>query len=232
MTITTPGTVINGYDIIGRVSIKAPNVTISNSIIRPEKPTGSGIVNTKSPGVVIRDTEIYSGVRNPDSNGVMGYGFTLERVNIHSVVDQVHIHGDNVTIRDSQLHSNTHYEQDPNWGGKPSHDDNIQITAGTNITVTGTVLSGSHSAAIMMGQDHGVISKVNISANTIGGGACSVNIAEKGRGPLQGVSLTGNRFLPTQTKHLGCGVITERTTTPVLRSNTWLDGSEVNVRRG
>jgi hypothetical protein len=232
MTITTPGTVLTDMEIYGRVSIKAANVTIKNSRIRAQKATSSGIVNSKASGVLLQDVEIFSDLRNPDSNGIMGWGFTLNRVQIRNVVDQVHIHGSNVTIRNSWLHSNTHYVSDPNWGGKPTHDDNIQITAGSNITIEGTVLEDSHSAAVMMGQDQGIIGDITLSKNTIGGGACSVNIAEKGRGPLKRVNIRENTFTRTQTKHAGCAVITERTTSPILTSNIWKDGAVVGLRRG
>ncbi|WP_313408320.1 right-handed parallel beta-helix repeat-containing protein [Aeromicrobium sp.] len=222
-TITKAGTVLNGVEIYGRVSIKAANVTIKNSRIRAQKPNSAGIVNSKSPGVVIRNTEIFSDVRNPDTNGIMGYGFTLDHVEIRDVVDHVHIHGNDVVIRDSWLHSNTHYEQDPNWGGKPSHDDNIQVTAGKNILVERTRIADSHSAAIMLTQDRGVIGNVLVRNNTIGGGACSINVAPKSYGALSNVNITGNTFTRTQTKLKGCAVIAPKESRPTLSSNTWAD---------
>lgn len=234
LTITKPGTVISNAEILGRVSIKAPNVTIRNSRIRAQAPTSSGIVNTKQPGVVIKDTEILSDVRTPESNGIMGWNFTLERVRIHSVVDQVHIHGaGHVTIRDSWLHDNTHYEQDPLWGGKPSHDDNIQVTSGTDILIEGTRLEDSHSAAIMLGQDQGAIRNVTVRENTIAGGACSVNVAPKDHGPLAGLSIARNEFVLGTQRLPRCAVIALPTYKTVLADNVWQQtGDEVTLTRG
>ncbi len=234
LTITKPGTVISNMEIFGRVSIKAANVTIKNSRIRAQKPNTSGVVNTKSPGVLIQDTEIFSDHDNTDTNGVMGWGFTLNRVEIHSVVDQVHIHGaGNVTIKDSDFHSNIHWENDPNWGGKPTHDDNIQIVSGSNITIEGTTLRGSHSAAVMLGQDAGRIAQVTLRRNVIGGGACSINIAPKSYGPISGLTVTDNTFTRTQTKHAGCAVIAPSTSVPSMSNNVWTpSGETVKVSRG
>ncbi|MFS0884163.1 hypothetical protein [Aeromicrobium sp. 179-A 4D2 NHS] len=232
-TITKNGTVLDGVEIFGRVSIKAANVTIKNSRIRGQKPAGNGIVSAKGSNTLIKDVEIFSDLRNPDSNGIMGYGFTLNRVQIRDVVDSVHVTGDNVRIKDSWLHSNTHYEQDPNWGGKPSHDDNIQIVKGNNIVIEGTHLEDSHSAAVMMVQDQGPISNVTLRGNTIGGGACSVNMAVKGYGPLKNILVTTNTFKRNQTKHLGCAVIAPAASVPTLVSNVWYhDGSSVKLSRG
>lgn len=187
---------------------------------------------SESTNLVIQDTEIASAVRSPNINGIMGSNFTLERVNIHNVVDQVHIYGDgNVAIRDSWLHSNIHYENDPNWGGEPTHDDNVQIQSGSNISITGSRLEGSNSAAVMITQDQGSVSNVDIEDNTFAGGACSINIAEKEYGPVQSVSILGNVFEDDQ-RIDGCAVIRPETSPIDISENTWTDGSPVHPSRG
>lgn len=52
------------------------------------------------------------------------------------------IHSGNVTIADSKLHDNRHFSNDP---GHPdgTHDDDIQIQSGSNITITGNTLNGA-----------------------------------------------------------------------------------------
>jgi hypothetical protein len=234
LTITRAGTVVSNLEIFGTVSIKAPNVTIKNSRIRAQQPKSTGVVNSKAAGVVIQDTEILSDHHNSDINGVMGWGFTLDRVNIHHVVDHVHIHGaGQVTIKDSWLHSNTHFEKDPNWGGKPSHDDNVQIVSGSDIRIEGSTIEGAHNAAIMIGQNAGKITNLTLSRNIIGGGACSVNIAEKSRGPLTSVTISDNAFTRTQTKHEGCAVISPPTSKPAMARNFWMESGEaVALSRG
>lgn len=234
IVVTEPGTVIDGIDLHGDITVRAPDVTIRNSTIRgnSESPDGSTLVKSESTNLVIQDSEIASDVRSPHINGVMGSNFTLERVNIHNVVDQVHIYGDgNVSIRDSWLHSNVHYENDPNWGGEPTHDDNVQVQSGSNITITGSRLEGSNSAALMITQDQGSVSNLHIEDNTFAGGACSINIAEKGYGPVQSVSLLGNVFERTQGLD-GCAVIRPETSPIEASGNRWTDGSPVHPFRG
>lgn len=229
IVVTEPGAVIDGVDLHGHITVQAPNVTIRNSIIRGDGSTGQGppLVMSESTNLLIRDTEIASAVSSPNINGIMGSNFTLDRVNIHNVVDQVHIYGDgNVTIKDSWLHSNIHYENDPNWDGEPTHDDNVQIQSGSNITITGSRLEGSNSAAVMITQDQGPVSDVHIENNTFAGGSCSINIAEKGYGPLRSVRIQDNVFERDQA-HLGCAIIRPESSPIGISENAWTDGSPV-----
>ena len=57
-------------------------------------------------------------------------------------MDGILIHGDGVKVEDSYLHDFTHFENDPNWGGKPSHDDVIQVQAGRGVRIVGNTLQG------------------------------------------------------------------------------------------
>ena len=233
IVVTEPGTVIDGIDLHGHINVRAPDVTIRNSIIRGDgySTDGPTLIMSESTNLIVQDTEIASAVRSPNINGIMGSNFTLERVNIHNVVDQVHIHGDgNVAISDSWLHSNIHFENDPNWGGEPTHDDNVQIQSGSNITITGSRLEGSNNAAVMITQDRGSVSNVHIEDNTIAGGSCSINIAEKSYGPLQSVSVLGNVFEDDQ-RIDGCAVLRSETSPIDISGNTWTDGSSVHPSR-
>ncbi|HEY8588270.1 MAG TPA: hypothetical protein VIL55_01840 [Naasia sp.] len=211
--------------------VLAADVTISNSVICGADGAGSAhmLVDALAgaPRLRIIDTEIAATVPNL-VNGVMGSNFALLRVNIHSVIDQVHIVGGNVTISDSRLHGNLHYENDPSHGGGPSHDDNVQIQAGSNIRISGNILSGSHNAAVQVTQARGPVTGLVIENNRIDNGACSINIAENGRGPV-GLSLTGNTFGRTM-RFGGCAVIAP-VTTPVngLGSNSFTDGAAIAV---
>ncbi|MCU1438807.1 MAG: Parallel beta-helix repeat protein [Naasia sp.] len=225
--ITQAGTVIDGKDIHGRVIVKAPNVTIKNSIIRgPDSGLKYGIVDAMAgqPGLRIVDTEIAATDRNPWVNGIMGYNFELHRVNIHHVIDQVHITGDNVVVADSWLHDNLHYEDDPNHSDG-SHDDNVQIQVGQNITIVGNVMSHSHNANIQVTQDRGKVGNLRIANNRFDHGGCSVNIAEKSHGALSAVSILDNVFGRT-TKWANCAVIIASDgTRPAYSGNTYADGA-------
>ena len=80
---------------------------------------------------------------SPYINGIFGSAFTAIRVDISGVIDPIRVIGSDVEIRDSWLHDNLHYEQDPLWNGTPSHSDSIQIEAGKGITVVGNRIEGS-----------------------------------------------------------------------------------------
>ena len=69
------------------------------------------------------------------------------------MIDPIHVIGGDVEIRDSWLHDNLHYEQDPLWNGTPSHSDSIQIEAGNDISVIGNRMEGADNAAIQITQN-------------------------------------------------------------------------------
>ncbi|NLC97561.1 MAG: hypothetical protein GX678_00570 [Actinomycetales bacterium] len=235
ITIKTDGTVIDAIDLKGSIKVEANNVTIKNSRIRGQGSIKIGLINVKDgyKGLKVVDTEIFSEVRNPDANGIMGGNFVLERVNIHDVVDQVHVTTvGNVEILHSWLHSNVHYTNDPNWNGGPSHDDNIQIIGGNNFLVKSSRIEGAYNAAIMVGQNHAPVKNLRIEDNLIGGGTCSINIAPKGYGDMggNGNSITGNTFTPTQTKYARCAVISAAASVPAMLNNFWSDTGEAVKR--
>ena len=68
----------------------------------------------------------------PYVNGInVNQSGTIRRANISGTVDGIMIYGDGVRVENSYLHDFVHYLNDPNWGGGPSHDDAIQVQAGT-----------------------------------------------------------------------------------------------------
>ncbi|MCU1569994.1 MAG: Parallel beta-helix repeat protein [Naasia sp.] len=234
ITITKAGTVLDSVDLHGRVIVKAADVTIRNSIIRGADGGERGaLVNALAgaPRLKILDTEIAATVPNYYVNGIMGFNFELRRVNIHSVIDQVHLTGGNVTIDDSWLHGNLHYSPDPNHSDNKSHDDNVQIQAGSNIRITNSILSGSHNAAIMITQGSGVVSDVLVSGNRFADGGCTVNIAQGPRGPLSGITLKDNVFELTMQFRRCALVIDSDGTTPTLDNDKFTDGSSIGITR-
>ncbi|WP_165064329.1 right-handed parallel beta-helix repeat-containing protein [Marisediminicola senii] len=235
LTVTTPGAVISALDIRGDVIVKAANVTIRNSIVRGTPSTGvMALVNNLGGHANLRvvDTEIAPSDPSPAMQGVYGYNFTLTRVNLHHVVDSVHLTGGNVVIEDSWLHDNLHFASDPFQGGSASHDDSIQIQTGSNVRITGNAISGARNAAVMITQDRGPVSNVTIAGNWIGGGACSINMVQKSHGPLRGISVTGNTFA-RDTRIGGCAVVSPSTTPIAMSGNVWVgDGAPVAASRG
>ncbi len=234
ITVTKTGTVLDGLDIRGLVKIEAPNVTIKNSIIRGRELNGIGALINNLGGfsnLVIVDTELSPSIASPDAMGIYGYNFTATRLNINDVIDGIHVTGSNVVIRNSWIHDNLHYRNDPNHGGTPSHDDSIQIQVGDNISVTGNRLTDSYSAAVQITQDRGRVSNFSYTDNYADGGHCTVNIAEKDYGPLQGTTITDNKF-GRDTSLNNCAVIAQTSTKIDFARNYFTDGSPVKISKG
>lgn len=236
LVITTPGTVISGLDIHGFVKIKASNVTIKNSIVRGGAagyPQGLITVSDGAAGAVIQDTEVVAERPSPNTDGIRGANLTARRVNVHGVIDAFHLYGNNVTIESSWLHGNLHYANDPNQGGGASHDDTIQVQIGSNIRVVGNTIEGAHNAGLMVTQDRGAVSNLRFVGNWADGGACTVNLAEKGVGPFAGLVLTDNTF-GRRTAVKSCAILSPATTTALMTvgRNYFTDGLVVAVSRG
>ncbi|NGN93057.1 right-handed parallel beta-helix repeat-containing protein [Nocardioides sp. KC13] len=235
LVVRTPGQVVDGLEVHGRISVEAPNVTIRNS--RVIVPTGSetaGISNNNGngAGMLVSNVEVHAAGAAPGVNGVVGHDFTLEGSEIHHVTDQVHITGSNVTVRDNWFHDNYHFENDPYQDGGASHDDSIQIIGGSNITIAGNRFTGAYNAGVQITQSIADVSGVTIRDNLLGGGGCTVNIAEKGRGPIRGTVIRDNRFLSDQ-RIDGCAIIHPSSTKVSHSGNVWDDtGQPVRPSRG
>ncbi|MBD9699138.1 hypothetical protein IGS67_06485 [Flavimobilis sp. GY10621] len=235
LTITKDGTVIDGLDVRGFIRVHADNVVIKNSIVRGRDIGAQNMhlvqASNGSSNLVIRDTTLASDTLSPYIKGIVGWNFTLDRVRIHRVVDQVSIIGDNVTIKNSLLHGNLFYEQDPNYSGGPTHDDNIQVSIGTNLRFVNNVMIDTTNAAIMVTQDRGKVSDMLVKDNYMDGGACTVNLAEKSHGPLQGMTFRDNTF-GTATRHPHCAILSPQSTTVTHSGNTFTDGYRFKISNG
>lgn len=234
--VTRAGATINALDIRGRIFVEASNVTIQNSIVRGPSTAmmnGGLISNLKGySGLRVINTEIAASAYPTYANGIMGFNFSLTRVNIHNVVDAVDITGNNVHIVSSWLHNNLHYAKDPTRNGTPSHDDSIQIQKGIGISITNNAINGAHNAALMVTQDAGSVGTLSLAGNLFDNGACTVNIAQKSYGPLKGVSVANNRFQRHMTV-ANCAVIAPATSVPQMVNNVWADtGATVQPSKG
>ncbi|QGQ20154.1 PKD domain-containing protein [Cellulomonas sp. JZ18] len=229
LVITQPGTVIDGWDIRGYVTVKASNVVIRNSYIRgTATPQAADLVRVQGDAysLTIEDSTLIPQTMSANQDGVKGWNFTLRRVEIAKVIDPVHIHGSNVLVERSWLHDNAHYEKDPNWNGTPSHDDSIQLQKGSNITIRDNTIEGSHNAALMLTQDAGAVSKVAVTGNFIDGGACTINIKNASIGAPTGVTIAGNTF-GRNTQYKNCSVRVPTSYALDMRDNVYPDGVAV-----
>lgn len=235
LTITQDGTVIDGMDVRGFVSVQADNVVIKNSIIHGGDPgtVNSSLISAYGDHVnlVIQDTTLIGAYPSPYLDGLKGRNFTAVRLDISNVVDTVLIFGDNATVKDSWLHGNTHFAHDPRTPDGVSHDDNVQIEGGNNILLQHNTLEGATGSAIIITQNYSRSENIRILDSFISGGSCSVNLTEKGQGPIQNVLVQGNEFGPSSIR--GCAVIAPSTSPVTMVDNVWKGtGLPVGVSRG
>lgn len=198
----TPGQVIDGLDIRGRVEIRARNVTIRNSVIRgASTKCNAAVVWVRADlgaSATIQDTEIAAATPHPCLDGIWASATTLLRVNIHSVVDGVKAH-DDVTVRDSWVHDLSWFADDPNQGGGETHNDAVQTYEGNRrVTLRHNTLSAGSkgNAAYQVTQDGGKVSTdLLVEDNWLDGGGCTLNFSHKGGpAPMTGIHLSDNRF--------------------------------------
>jgi hypothetical protein len=231
IVVTVANTVLENLDIYGNLTIKAANVTVRRCIIRGGvQGKQIGIVQCAQAGasLYIHDSEIVAQNPSYQVDGIRGYNIVAERVNIHHVIDPVHLYGTgNVTLRNSWLHDNLHYLQDPGWGGKPSHDDSIQIQSGSNYVIENNRIENAHNAAIMITQDAGAVSNVMIRKNFLDHGACTINMHDKGKGPFVNIDIVDNVFGPNST--FNCNIIRPRTADLSILGNVRSDAKPLKI---
>lgn len=238
LTITTPGTVIDGRDIRGYVAIKAPNVTIKRSIIRggAAATVNRALLAMTQSGAgnfLIEDVTIAPTNPSPYINGInVNQAGTIRRADISGTVDGIMIYGSGVRVEASYLHHFTHYVNDPNWNGGPSHDDAIQVQAGNGVAIVGNSLSGAYNAAVMVTQDAGTTSNLSINGNFLDYGGCSVNFGSNGA-YKNGMQVNGNRFGRAQ-RNANCAIIHNSARSDLVPAgNVWDNNSApVSVTRG
>jgi hypothetical protein len=233
LVVTTPGQVVDGVDVRGTIIVKADNVVIKNTRVRGRAATfTTPLIHMKSGNrnLTVVDSELVPDTRSPYLYGIIGWNFTLTRVEIQRVVDGVHIIGPNVTVRSSWIHNLNHFESDPNRGGGASHDDGVQIQVGSNLRILDNTIEGAWNAAIQVTQDRGRTGDLHITGNYLDGGMCTVNLAEKAYGPLQGVVITSNVF-GRSTRVYDCAIVNPITTVLAHRSNYFTDGTAIRVRK-
>ncbi|WP_168202741.1 right-handed parallel beta-helix repeat-containing protein [Georgenia wutianyii] len=193
LTITEPGTVVEGMHIRGTVTIAADDVTIRNSLIETGTPQYPVKVEKGVTGALIENVEI----DNQDGTGIgvffKGAG-TLRGADIHSAEDGIRIEADNVTVEDTYIHD---LFRQP--GG---HHDALQIRKGDNITIRGNNFQAYRAAtddpmnaAIQIGSLLGddPISNLVVEDNLFNGGNFTIN---GGKGIVDSARYSRNQFGP------------------------------------
>ena len=227
LVITKAGTHIDGLDIQGFVVVKAARVTISRSLVRGGKSpkTAMGLVtNYGQPGLVIEDSTLRPDYPSTYVDGIKGWNFTARRVHVIGNVDSIKIHGDNVRVEKSLLENTTWFSSDPYQGGRPTHNDNIQIMKGRNITIWSNTIRGAQNFAVLGSANLGDTPNLVIRGNWLDGGHCTVKLQSLKSYRLK-VELAHNRFGPNR-KVSYCTVQAE----PQITLSAWHNLYERNRR--
>lgn len=181
--ITVAGTVYENKDVTGCVFVEAPNVTIRKTKIYCDFAFAVHSLTSdySGGGLLIQDVEITCG--NSSATGVAGYGYTAERVNVHSCENGFAADYD-VTIRDSYIHSF--------YNDGSGHTDGIQMGGGSNITYQhNTIINADPSGTSAIIGDTGSFSNVLITQNLFAGGGYSLYCAIS---PGANYRVTDNHF--------------------------------------
>ena len=200
ITVTQDGTVLDALDIKGAVYVKANNVTIKRSIIRGG-PAGKGnqaLIASwwGNTNLTVSDSTLAADFPSYWVDGLSGGNFTATRLDISRVVDTVKVIGGNASLTNSWLHDNSYFSPDPNHKDNQTHNDSVQVTGGSNITLTGNTMEDAHNSAVMVGQGT-VVSDLKITGNWMTDGGCTVNVTQAGTGgPIQRMTIERNRFGP------------------------------------
>ncbi len=219
VTVSQAGTVIDGLDISGTVTINASNVTVRRSRI-----TGSdfSLVYVKDgvTGVVVEDVEINGRGVAGTSNSMGVYGpADVFRSNISGVENGV------TPFSGSEVRGNyIHHLAAP---GSP-HYDGIQIDGGvSDVVVDGNTIDlaeHDQTAAVMVDNYFGPIRNVAISNNFLSGAGYTVYCdGQFSGGSISGVSYVNNRILKGY-----WGVALIRNCAPSWSGNTDASGKIIN----
>jgi hypothetical protein len=209
LTITTPNTVIDGYNVSGGITVQASGVVIKNT-----KVSGSGTygIYVRSGSATITDTDITG-----SENAIAGDNWTATRVDIYGTYGDGVKLGSNVTLQDSWIHDLT-----PSAG---AHADGGQMQSGvTNLVVKNNNidLAKSTNAALFLAPDLGPSSNgpVTITGNWLNGGNYTLYCLDGNNGQyyVKNISITNNKF--GRTSNYG----PSRINVPVTQSgNVWAD---------
>lgn len=141
VTVNTNGATVQNLNITDcNITVNANNVTIKN--VKISGCTYYPIDYSGHTGLVIQDTEINSTCEQTTA-GMSFDNYTAIRMHVHGSADGFKANS-NVTIQDSYIHDL--------WVTADSHNDGIQTTGGSNVTLThNTVDVGAAGVCIQFG---------------------------------------------------------------------------------
>jgi hypothetical protein len=196
LVVREAGTVIDGVNLVGKISVEADNVTIRRTrVTAPKSLPNSGrdeftVVQqaTKAHNLTLQDCEV-------DGSGLVyravnaTNGIRINRCELRNVGHGVEV-GDNYTVENSWIHSTTD-GPDHDW-----HVDGIISSIGVNGVIrhnTIVLTGGSLTGAVSVGSSLGRIDNVLIQDNLLAGGNYCVYVQDQGY-PATRIRVLDNHF--------------------------------------
>jgi hypothetical protein len=170
VTVDRPGTVIQGLDIAGALTINASHVTVVDTRVR-----GSAFsvvdIDGEATDVVLRNVEVDGLGRagTAGSSGIVGGSATILRTRVTGVENGI-VPGSGSRIQDSYVHA-------LGSPGSP-HYDGIQIDGGVeDVSMTGSTIDVSdhtQTSAVMIDNYSGPVAGITVAHNLLMGGGYTV----------------------------------------------------------
>lgn len=225
LNISTAGTVVDAVDVHGFIRVQANNVRITRSRVRGRGTTYISpaliVVSAGVTGTVIEDCEI--ACDNPQywQAGVNGSNYTARRCDVHDVIDAFDVDNGNVLIEACFMHDLTFFSNSPNHANDKvhpgwTHNDGVQISGGSNVTIRGnnfqtyaSLTTGStpsdhlhdrasgwnnYGASITCSPDKSPISNLLVELNWFDGGDANFQANYRPTAPYTLGTIRNNRF--------------------------------------
>lgn len=185
---TTPGTVVDGMDVRGTITVQAPDVRIVRTRVTCAAGDLYAIVVEPGGSATIEDSELTG---DCSSGALQGQDFVADGIDIHGVTsDGIKIDGGNVVIKNSVVR-----DFSPADG---AHADGIQASVPIgNVTITGSIIDPgptTNGAIFFVPQleNGSTPGPVLLEGNTFGGGGDTVHIGAAEAGDLGVVRVIDN----------------------------------------
>ncbi|MBD9374405.1 right-handed parallel beta-helix repeat-containing protein [Rhizobium sp. ARZ01] len=187
MTITTPGTVIEGKIITGGLRVTAPDVVIKNCVIKFDGWWGVEAENGKN--ITIQNCDITGpGYAAENNSAILGAGNFIGN-DISKVQNGIVLSSGSSTVKGNYIH-------DLEALGEP-HYDGISVQGGqSGVLIDGNTIDSRQTSNIIINNDFGSVSDVTVSNNLLIGDAGYAIYSHGGQAgrTTTGVNITNNHI--------------------------------------
>lgn len=153
IVLDKPGEVLSGVHVTGRVIVRAPDVTILDSIIEsPAKVSSStGVIDaldSRVKNLLIQDTSLSSQVYDPLIDGIIGHDYHALRVRVKNTTDGFGAFNPTNKTANLGVTIEASYADQLNFGPSPehsdsTHNDGVQIQGSGGVKILGSRLESS-----------------------------------------------------------------------------------------